>query len=96
MIELTVPWESRIEVAHERKLLKYADLQMDCEAQGWECWLYAVEVGCRGFLSHSLKRLLCDLGIRGRESAGLERALQESVETASAWIVDQVRRAAAN
>ena len=36
MIELTVPWETRCDVAHERKKAKYPQLQEDCKAKGWK------------------------------------------------------------
>ena len=36
LIELTVPWEERIEEAHERKMAKYADLVGQCRATVWK------------------------------------------------------------
>ena len=47
MIELTVPWETRCDEAHERKKAKYLQLQEDCKAKGWKCWLFPVEIGPR-------------------------------------------------
>jgi hypothetical protein len=54
MIELTVPWEERCEVAHETKKLKYTELQGLCQDKGWTTWLYPLEVGCRGFPAQSV------------------------------------------
>ena len=83
LIELTVPWESRLEEAHERKLLKYTDLRLECEARGWECFLYAVEVGCRGYVGKSAGSLLSYLGLRGQERGHVVNELCAAAERAS-------------
>ena len=49
MIELTVPWETRCDEAHERKKAKYFQLQEECKAKGWKCWPFPVEIGARAF-----------------------------------------------
>ncbi|KAK0135804.1 hypothetical protein N1851_028301 [Merluccius polli] len=36
LLELTVPWEDRLEEAFERKLSKYAGLVSDCHQAGWK------------------------------------------------------------
>ena len=46
MIELTIPWEERIEAAYERKKIKYDELRADCENKGWKAWCTPVEIGC--------------------------------------------------
>ena len=56
LVELTVPWEERIEEAYERKRNKYQDLVADCQQRGWRVWCLPVEVGCRGFVGQSLWR----------------------------------------
>ncbi|KAJ7998421.1 hypothetical protein DPEC_G00204760 [Dallia pectoralis] len=56
LIELTVPWEERIEKAHERKLGKYQSLISESQQGGWRAWNLPVEVGCRGFSGQSLWR----------------------------------------
>ena len=48
ILELTVPWEERMEDAYERKMLKYQKLVEECQDQGWRAWCFPVEVGCRG------------------------------------------------
>ena len=58
MIELTVPWESRIDEAYERKKLKYSDLCDSCREKGWSVLCYPVEVWCRGFVGISTIRAL--------------------------------------
>jgi hypothetical protein len=40
-IELTVPWENRIEEAHERKRLKYEELIAEYRERKWKSWTYA-------------------------------------------------------
>ena len=52
LIELTVPYEERVDEAHERKRLK--------------TWCFPVEVGCRGFPAQSVWRTLGRLGIIGK------------------------------
>ena len=54
VIELTVPWEERIEDAHERKLAMYQGLLEECQQNGWKTWCFPMEVGCRGFVGQSL------------------------------------------
>ena len=50
IIELTVPWEEGIPVAHEFKRSKYSDLAEECRGGGWSATIHPVEVGCRGFV----------------------------------------------
>ena len=54
LIELTVPREENREEAHERKKNRYETLRADCVEKGWICHVIPIEVGCRGFLGHSV------------------------------------------
>ena len=54
MLELTVPWEERIEDANERKRAKYQELVEECRSRGWRTFYQPREVGCRGFARRSL------------------------------------------
>ena len=45
MVELTIPWETRIEEAFERKKSKYSDLCSMCEEAEWQVWCFPVEIG---------------------------------------------------
>ena len=56
LLELTVPWEERIEDAQERKREKYQELVEDCRRNGWRTRCMPVEVGSQGFASHSLNK----------------------------------------
>ncbi|KAK0144509.1 hypothetical protein N1851_017138 [Merluccius polli] len=60
-----VPWEERMEEAHECKLKKYQALIFESQQNGWKAWNLPVEVGCRGFAGQSLWRALGLLGIEG-------------------------------
>jgi len=48
LLELTVPWEERVEEAQERKRAKYQELVEDCRKNGWRTRCMHVEVGSRG------------------------------------------------
>jgi hypothetical protein len=86
IMELTVPWEDRMDEAHERKSLKYEDLRQACVQAGWKASCYAVEVGCRGFAGLSLRAFLRDIGVSGKQlRIGIERAAA-AAEKASAWL----------
>ena len=86
IIELTVPWETRCEEAHERKRDKYAELQRECTTQGWRTWLFPVEVGARGFAAQSMWTLLGALGIGGRERKRAVQSICQAAETGSSWL----------
>lgn len=51
IIELTVPLETNIDKAHDRKDSKYAHLVQDLDAKGYICHLYCIEIGSRGLIS---------------------------------------------
>ena len=53
---------------------------------GWKCYVYPVEVGCRGFVGQSTVKFLNAIGVAPRIRQATIRKLQETVETASAWI----------
>ncbi|KAK0143149.1 hypothetical protein N1851_018733 [Merluccius polli] len=74
ILELTVPWEERIEEANERKRTKYQDLVEEWRERGWRTCDEPMEVGCRGFAGRSLCKVLSCLGVTG---AAKKRAIQE-------------------
>lgn len=86
LIELTVPWEERVEEAHERKLGKYQSLIFEAQQRGWRAWNLPVEVGCRGFPGQSLWRALGMLGVRGATRKNLVKDISKQAETASRWL----------
>ena len=52
IIELTVPWEERMEEANERKREKYQDLVDECKEKGWKTWCWPIEVGSVDLLAN--------------------------------------------
>ena len=50
LIELTVPFETCMDSAIQRKTHRYQDLLSDCKANGYTADLLTIEVGSRGFL----------------------------------------------
>ena len=86
LVELTVPWEERMEEAHEKKKAKYQPLLEDCQDRGWRTWNLPVEVGCRGFVGQSLWRCLGTLGIKGKSRGTATSGIGEEAEAASRWI----------
>ena len=51
LVELTVPFETNISKAHDRKHKKYLDLVSDIEDNGFTCDLTCYEVGSRGLIT---------------------------------------------
>jgi hypothetical protein len=86
MVELTVPWEERVEVSHEIKKGKYQDLADTCKERGWKTWVFPVEVGCRGFPSQSVWKMLGAVGIKGGARNTAAHALGKAAERASSWL----------
>ena len=63
LIELTVLWEENREEAHEQKKNQFETLHADCVKKGWICHVIPTEVGCSGFLRHSVISFLSKIGI---------------------------------
>lgn len=86
MVELTVPWEERVEESNERKLAKYQPLVDACKEKGWRTWCFAVEVGCRGFVAQSMWRMFGRLGVVGQTRKRTIHRIGKEAEAASLWI----------
>ena len=86
LLELTVPWEDRLEEAFERKLSKYTELAEHCQQAGWRVRCLPVEVGCRGFAARSLLRASSSLGIQGVFKMKSVHSATEAAEKASRWL----------
>ncbi|CAC5414709.1 unnamed protein product [Mytilus coruscus] len=71
LLELTVPWEERMDEAHERKMAKYQQLVEDCQQRGWRTRCFAIEVGYRGFAGQTVWQALRTLGVVGAERRSL-------------------------
>ncbi len=70
MLELTVPWEERIEEANERKRAKYQELVEECRERGWRTFYEPIEVGCRGFAGRSLAKSSVVWVLQGGQEEG--------------------------
>ena len=86
MIELTVPFETRIDEAYERKMTKYSDLCTQARDNGWKAACYPVEVGTRGFVAKSMIKAMKDVGLTSKERNRAVKYLEKETEKASNWI----------
>ncbi|KAJ8402646.1 hypothetical protein AAFF_G00367290 [Aldrovandia affinis] len=86
LIKRTVPWEEGVEAAYERKRQKYSNLAAECMEAGWRFVIYPVEVGCRGFVSTSMTRLLRDMGMADAKLRKATKELSEEAEKGSFWL----------
>ena len=91
LIELTVPWEENREEAHERKKNGCETLRADCVEKGSICHVIPIEVGCRGFIGHSVISFLSKIGITGRSLKVASNRLQTMAQYASSWIWSKAR-----
>ena len=91
LVELTVPWEENREEAYERKKNQYETLRVDCVEKGWIWHVIPIEVGCRGFIEHSVISFLSKIGITGRSLKVASNRLQTAAQYASSWIWSKAR-----
>ena len=84
--ELTCPSEERISAAHELKLERYSELQVECQENGWSCYNMAVEVGARGVVAESLIKAAAAIGMRGRAQKKLIRDVGMEACHCSKWL----------
>ena len=66
MVELTCSCEVNFDLQHMKKLERYDKLKDDCELNGWKVFLFAVKVGARANLAHSLAGCLKRVGLVGK------------------------------
>ncbi|XP_077372334.1 uncharacterized protein LOC144033646 [Festucalex cinctus] len=86
LLELTVPWEDRMEEAFERKRAKYEELAGECRSRGWKTRCTPIEVGCRGFAGQSLVWALKMLGVKGLHNRRAIKNISDAAEKASRWL----------
>ena len=87
LLELTVPWESNMYAAEERKELRYENLLIECEEQGWSASHSHLGVGARGYVDRKLLNLFRrEMGFTTIEVKQLRERLQEAAEKASLFI----------
>ena len=61
LIELTVPFETNIAEAHQRKQDRYAGLVHDIREAGWNPVEICLEIGSRGLITPENKKRLMDM-----------------------------------
>ena len=86
MVELTVPYESRMEEAHTYKREKYLNLTKEMRDAGYKAVVMPVEVGAREFIGSSVYDLLTKLSICGKKRTKALKLLAEIAENSSRWI----------
>ena len=79
-------FEENFNWAHQRKLEKYEDLREQCVRNGWIKNVFAIEVGCRGFIANSTSTFLTNLGFPSSDKRKYVEKIQDKTQTASAWI----------
>ena len=86
LIELTSPCEENLEVRHREKEARYEALAGECRKGGWKTFVFAVEVGARGYVSDSFITCLRRLGIQTRSVKRITTAASNSALRCSFWI----------
>ena len=75
-----------IPARHDDKLEKYAELVDCCSERGWKVYLFAVEVGARGYTAQSLTSCLRTLGLKNRPLRSCLKAVGDEALRTSFWI----------
>ena len=86
MVEVTVPYESRVEEAHTYKRKKYLNLTKELRNAGYGAVIMPLEVGARGFIESLVYDLLTKLSICGDKRTKALKLLTEIAENISRWI----------
>ncbi|GFS19697.1 reverse transcriptase [Elysia marginata] len=86
IVELTVPYKSRMEQAHTYKKEKYLDLTKELEESGYRAKIMPREVGDRGFAGSSAYDLLRKLSISGNKRTKALKLLAVTAKNSSRWI----------
>ena len=86
IVELTVPWEERLDISHQLKKAKYQDLVDEAHLKGWQATQYPIEVGCRGFPGKSLRYFLQQIGLQSLKLQKAVKAISMVAESSSRWL----------
>ena len=84
--ELTIPFETNIDWAHQWKLEKYEDRREQCTKNDWSTDIFPLEVGCRVFISNTTSTFLTELGLSPAKKREYIKKIQNKAVTASEWI----------
>ncbi|GFO29350.1 reverse transcriptase [Plakobranchus ocellatus] len=96
MVELTVPYESRMEEAHAFKEGKYLHLTKELKKDGYESKVMPVEFSARGFVGSLAYGLLSKPSIGGNKRTKVLRLLTKTAENSSRWIWSRRNESALN
>ena len=86
LVELTVPWEDRIEASNVLKTKKYSDLAKELKDSGFQVKLMPVEVRARGLVGKSAYTFLNQIVLSDRERNKATKKMSEAAEAASCRI----------
>ena len=84
--KLTIPFETNIDWAHQRKLEKYEDLCEQCIKNSWSTDIFPLEIGCRGFISNATSTFLTKFGLSPAKKMEYIKKIQNKAVTASEQI----------
>ena len=82
LIELTVPYECRIEEAHHYKTEKNADFAKKFRASGYKTKVHTIAVRARGFVGSSVYCLIKEMGLTSKSLNRTTKALSEAAQKA--------------
>ncbi|XP_072047239.1 uncharacterized protein [Amphiura filiformis] len=81
VIELTVPFETNIQKAHDTKMSRYENLHSDIKQEGFKCHLNCIEIGSRGLVTadntERLSEVFRFIGGRSNSSKTLAKDLSK-------------------
>ena len=90
IFEMTVPFETNIQHAHEYKCHKYAHFIMDRQYHGYSVKYFAFEAGCQGFITtnnanrlHAFLNSIPDLKISNKDFRTLKLSICKIAITTS-------------
>ena len=86
IVELTVPWEERLDISHQLKKAKYQDLVDEAHLKGWHAVQFPIEIGCRGFPGKSLRFFFQQLGLPPSKTKKAVKAIGAAAESSSRWL----------
>ena len=88
-IELTSPCEENFEERHKQKFNRYgpnSDIFRACQKNGWEVYVFPVEVGARGYAATSLQFCLSRLGMPWKTVTTTVKLCSDAALRSSFWI----------
>ena len=88
-VELTSPCEQNFEERHNQKYNRYgpnSEIFRACKNNGWEIYVFPVEVGARGYAATSLQSCLSRLGMPRKTVTATVKLCSDAALRSSFWI----------